>query len=355
MFISFDIQDSSGKPFDYKGTHLYEAAREEMFKNSVEALLQRKNAHWELVDIAVNANHVVWGGWAKKHNAAAYLFNIICLRQTEDDCKVLSQIPAAWRGRWHPPLIYGKYSTKYEPFIIIADQTITWEPCGPHARKVHIFSKFFGQSLQGLLLEIEGEPCSYNDYSGITKSISYIHLEKGREEDFHDAEACPVEVAFYESLDNLGAKESWDFNVYKKSTCPVFNNSEKAEILDPVREAAATQLKMETSQIRLATPHLEETGDWIFITAGIAIGLKKYFVGKIPSEAISHFISALLRRKGSTWELVETDVDVVAKKELYKEWSKRHHIPQDNSNKRICPEACPSLDGASPFGVGPVL
>jgi len=353
IFISFDIQNLLGQPFDYKDTHLYEAAQEKMFKNSVEALLQRKNAHWELVDIAVNANNVVWGGWAKKHNAPAYLFNIICLRQTPEDCQELSQIPATWRGMWLPPF-RDKYAM-VEPFIMIENQTITWEPCGPDARKVRIFSKFFGHSVQGLLLEIEGEPCSYTDYRDMTKSISYIHLEKGGKKDLYAPLSCPVAVALYDRSDKLGANENWDFNIYTKSTCSVFNNSEKYEIHASIKKTVATQLKMETSQISLSTPHLEGIGDWIFITAGVAIDLPNFpLIGEIPADAISHFISALLRRKGNTWELVEKELDVAAKKELYQEWSRRHHIPQDDSNKRICPQACPSWDVTSPFGMSAV-
>jgi len=98
IFISFDIQNPSGQPFDYKDTHLDETTQAEQLRNSVEVLLQRKNAHWELVDIAVNANNLAWSGWAKKHDAPSHLFNIICLRQTPEDCQELSQIPAAWRG-----------------------------------------------------------------------------------------------------------------------------------------------------------------------------------------------------------------------------------------------------------------
>jgi len=345
IFISFDIQNPSGQPFDYKDTHLYEATQEKMFKNSVEVLLQRKNAHWELVDIAVNANNAAWSGWAEKHDTPIHLFNIICLRQTSEDCKPLNQIPVAWRGAWYPPF-QGKYAT-IEPSIMIEDQTITWEPCGPDARKVRIFSKFFDQSVQGLLLEIEGEPCSHTNYSDITKSISYIHLEKKIKGNLYEHGRCPVEVALYDRSDKLGAENNWDFNTYTKSTCSVFSNSERREIHASIKKAATTQLKIETTKLRLSDhQYLEVTGDWVFITVGVAIYPEDKIIIDVPADAISHFISALLRRKGSAWELIEKELvekepDVAAKKELYQEWSRRHHIPQDDSNKRICPKACP--------------
>jgi len=209
---------------------------------------------------------------------------------------------------------------------------------------VRIFSRFFGQSLQGLLLKIEGEPCSHTNYENITKSISYIHLEKEEREDLYAPMSCSVAVALYDKSDKLGAENNWEFFVYTKSTCSVsiFSNSETHNIYASIKKSVATQLNMETSKFLLDTLHLEGVGDWVFVTTGVAIGLpNSSLIGGIPADAISHFISALLRRKGNTWELVEKELDAADKKKLYQEWSQRHHIPQNDSNKRICPQACP--------------
>jgi len=226
IFISYDIQNPSGQPFDYKGTHLYEVAQEEMFINSVEALLHKKNSHWELVDIAVNAYDVAWDGWDKKYNAPQHIFNIICLRQTPDNCQESSQIPAAWRGTWHPRN-YGARSTISEPEMIIGEKTITWKPCGSNARKVRIFSKFFGQSGQDMLLEIEGEPCSHTNNENNINPISYIYLEKSKEKLEYIPHACPMEISIYDTSDNFGNKKHSEWNIYTKAKCSVFSSSKK--------------------------------------------------------------------------------------------------------------------------------
>jgi len=343
IFISFDIKNPSGGPVDYTGVRLHEAAPEDTLKDTVEALLHKKNTHWELVDIAVYTYDVAWEEWGEKYKAPKHIFNIVCMRPTPGDCQELNQMPAAWRGTWHPRS-YGARPTTSEPSMIIEDQSITWEPCGPNARKVHIFSEFFGKSGRGMLLEIEGEPCSYTDYGNITHSISYIYLDKEKKEEPYNNWACPAYISIHETPYKLSAEKYLYGNVYTKTNCSAFDPSERIEMLKSIRKAATTQLKIEHSQGLIFDPrhHLEATGDWVFITVSAAIFPKEKIIVEVPEDALSHFISALLRRKGSTWELVEIDVDVVAKKKIYPEWRKRHHIPQDSSDKRICPEACPS-------------
>jgi len=89
----------------------------------------------------------------------------------------------------------------------------------------------------------------------------------------------------------------------------------------------------------LDTHRIEAAGNWIFITADAIIDSEDEIIFKIMCRDITNFISALLKRNGSAWDLVEIDVGTEKNNALYQKWSQIHSIPQDE--KRICPEVCP--------------
>jgi len=339
IFISLDIKNAAEQPFEYEAGHdLYEAAQEGIVRNSVEALLRKKGGHWELVDIALNANDVAWDGWDEKYHAPKHIFYTTCLRPGVAACKRLNQIAAPWRGTWHLPIYY--YGRSVDPPellpLTIEEQKIVWKPCGHGARKVKIFSKFAGQT-NGIVLAIEGEPCINEE----GHFFSYIHLKK--EEEHHNNWSCAAQISFYESPSDAAYTENPHLyrNIYTKSSCSTFAPAERINMLKIVEEAAAKHLNIKKAELRLGSHRIEAIGDWIFITAGALIDSEDKIIITVAESDITHFISALLKRNGNTWSLVEIDAGTEANKALYQKWRKTHHIPQDDKQKRICPEACP--------------
>jgi|GEM_PF-2015266 len=342
VFISLNINNSKGQPFDYVGTDFYEAAQAGALRDSVEALLKKQNGKWEIMEVAINANDVAWEDWDVKYHAPKYIFDTTCLRPENKECKRLNQIPAPWQGTWHPPIYYnGRYGPSVPPFII-ENQKIVWEPCGTGARKVKAFSKFYAKT-SGILLEIEGEPCLTEE----GHPVSYIHLQKEKpEEEYSTNPSCATKISFYEMGAHAASKKDLALhdNIYTKTNCSAFTSKERRAMLDPIIKAANRKLNAEEIwQLRLHYERLEATGDWVFITAGASLERRDKFAIDIKASDITHFISALLKRNGSTWDVVEIDVSTEKnkEKEWYPKWHKTHHIPQDDKQKRICPEACP--------------
>ncbi len=73
-FLLATMQDADGKPFDYRGTHLAEAAQQGFVSRTYAALLRRGSDGWHVVVKAIGPSDVAWEGWAKQYGAPAGLF-----------------------------------------------------------------------------------------------------------------------------------------------------------------------------------------------------------------------------------------------------------------------------------------
>ncbi len=74
-FLSAQLQNPDGSPFDYTGTPLAEAAANGgASKRYVGLFRSNQNDGWEVVTSAVGATAPVWTEWAQKHSAPAELF-----------------------------------------------------------------------------------------------------------------------------------------------------------------------------------------------------------------------------------------------------------------------------------------
>lgn len=74
-FLSAEMQDDQGRPVDYAGTSLAEAATHGAVSRSYAALLRRSGDGWRVVDHAIGPTDVVWAEWPRKHGAPAALFD----------------------------------------------------------------------------------------------------------------------------------------------------------------------------------------------------------------------------------------------------------------------------------------
>lgn len=73
-FLLATMQDSDGKPFDYKGTPLADAAQEGMVSRTYAALLRHDARGWQVVAKAIGPSDVAWEDWPKRYGAPAKLF-----------------------------------------------------------------------------------------------------------------------------------------------------------------------------------------------------------------------------------------------------------------------------------------
>jgi hypothetical protein len=73
-FLSADMQDGQGRPIDYAGTPLADAAAHGAVSRSYAALLRRAGRDWRVVDHAIGPTDVVWADWPGRHGAPAALF-----------------------------------------------------------------------------------------------------------------------------------------------------------------------------------------------------------------------------------------------------------------------------------------
>jgi hypothetical protein len=73
-FLLATMQDAKGKPFDYHGTALAEAAEQGVVSRTYAALLRRGAGGWEVVAKAIGPSDVAWEGWSKQYGAPAALF-----------------------------------------------------------------------------------------------------------------------------------------------------------------------------------------------------------------------------------------------------------------------------------------
>jgi len=204
IFLSADIKDISGGSFDYTGTEWDGAEEAGVYpSNMVVALLKKKGLKWILLDISVNFSDVAWGDWDKQHNAPTEILDFMCLSRSKTSCEVIYEIPYMWHGEWHP-------STSGPP-ITIGKQHMALVSCGKKPRKVQAFF-IFG----GMVLELEEGYCHYNG-----KSISHFLFKQGKNGK-PSAGACPIEISFYESVQQLSKGKSSYRNTYTKSDCLTF-------------------------------------------------------------------------------------------------------------------------------------
>lgn len=74
-FLFAEMQGPDGKPVDYAGTPLAQAAREGVVSRAFAALLRRDGARWRIAASAVGPTDVAWQDWSQKYGTPAQLFN----------------------------------------------------------------------------------------------------------------------------------------------------------------------------------------------------------------------------------------------------------------------------------------
>jgi predicted secreted hydrolase len=73
-FLLATLQDADGKPFDYKGTPLADAAQHGMVSRTYAALLRHDARGWRVVAKAIGPSDVAWEDWSRRYGAPAKLF-----------------------------------------------------------------------------------------------------------------------------------------------------------------------------------------------------------------------------------------------------------------------------------------
>lgn len=74
VFLLATMQEADGKPFDYAGTPLAEAAQQGFVSRTYAALLRHKASGWEVVAKAIGPSDVAWEDWSRRYGAPAKLF-----------------------------------------------------------------------------------------------------------------------------------------------------------------------------------------------------------------------------------------------------------------------------------------
>jgi len=74
-FLFAEMQGSDGKPVEYTGTALAQAAREGGVSRAFAALLHRAGSRWSITASAVGPTDVAWQNWPKEYGAPAQLFD----------------------------------------------------------------------------------------------------------------------------------------------------------------------------------------------------------------------------------------------------------------------------------------
>ena len=73
-FLLATMQDADGKPFDYRGTPLADAAQQGFISHTYAALLRHGADGWHVVAKAIGPSDVAWEGWPKHYGAPTGLF-----------------------------------------------------------------------------------------------------------------------------------------------------------------------------------------------------------------------------------------------------------------------------------------
>lgn len=74
-FMNAQMQDTSGAPFSYHGTHLQAAAEAGGVSRLYAALLQNQDGNWVLREQAVGPTDLAWESWPADFGAPAALFS----------------------------------------------------------------------------------------------------------------------------------------------------------------------------------------------------------------------------------------------------------------------------------------
>lgn len=73
-FLLATMQEADGRPFDFAGTPLADAAKHGAVSRTYAALLRRKGEGWEVVARAIGPSDVAWEDWSQRYGAPAKLF-----------------------------------------------------------------------------------------------------------------------------------------------------------------------------------------------------------------------------------------------------------------------------------------
>lgn len=74
-FLLATMQEADGRPFDFAGTPLADAAKHGAVSRTYAALLRRKTGGWEVVAKAIGPSDVAWEDWPTRYGAPAKLFS----------------------------------------------------------------------------------------------------------------------------------------------------------------------------------------------------------------------------------------------------------------------------------------
>jgi len=73
-FLLATMEEPDGRPFDFTGTPLADAAKQGMVSRTYAALLRHKGDGWEVVAKAIGPSDVAWEDWSRRYGAPARLF-----------------------------------------------------------------------------------------------------------------------------------------------------------------------------------------------------------------------------------------------------------------------------------------
>lgn len=73
-FLLATMEGADGKPFDFAGTPLAEAAKQGMVSRTYAALLRHRADGWQVVAKAIGPSDVAWEDWPRRYGAPAKLF-----------------------------------------------------------------------------------------------------------------------------------------------------------------------------------------------------------------------------------------------------------------------------------------
>lgn len=73
-FLLADMQEPDGRPLDYAGTPMQEAARAGAVSTVCAALLRQGPEGWSVVATAFGPTDVAWEGWSAEYGAPPALF-----------------------------------------------------------------------------------------------------------------------------------------------------------------------------------------------------------------------------------------------------------------------------------------
>lgn len=73
-FLRAEMEGPGGRPIDYAGTSLAEAAKHGAVSRTYAALLKRQGSGWTVVAHAIGPSDVAWEDWPTRHGAPKAIF-----------------------------------------------------------------------------------------------------------------------------------------------------------------------------------------------------------------------------------------------------------------------------------------